>query len=514
MVLSQWIRSEWRTLLLVAFGVLLQLLLVFRPIDVLIVNTLPDDAFYYFEVARNIALGAGSTFDGLNPTNGYHPLWMVVLIGIFSLVGDRGPIYAALFLQIALNAATALLVSRILTRFTESRNLRALGLFIWLFNPFLLYETVNGLETSLSLFLFSLFFLLALRLEEGKSSNHLLLGSVAGLMILARLDLALYLAAYLLWVFVRRRSVDGFRRVFAMGIAASLFVFPWFLWNQVNFGTPMTSSSIAATLVNHQLIVQDHGMSWFQTGKAVVYNTQYELDKLFERTGMYAIACAFFGVAAALGVLGFMQIPSRIALLTVTQVLAVGFAALFFGNAGLRWTARSWYFVSFNLFLAILSVSALDVLFARMYETRWKWAAGAALACAVVFSFGVDWSKNQRRGSMPQHSMMYNATLWMNDNLPKGSVIGVFNAGIQGYFSAHTLINLDGTVNNNALEALHRRELWTYVKSSHIQYVSDFPLYLKYRYKSFLDTEDVFKELVLIKRFGDTQEGLSIWRVK
>ena len=37
-----------------------------------------DDAYYYFKVAQNISEGHGSTFDGINLTNGYHPLWMLV----------------------------------------------------------------------------------------------------------------------------------------------------------------------------------------------------------------------------------------------------------------------------------------------------------------------------------------------------------------------------------------------------------------------------------------------------
>ena len=44
-----------------------------------------DDAYYYFKVAQNISEGHGSTFDGINKTNGYHPLWMVICIPIFAL---------------------------------------------------------------------------------------------------------------------------------------------------------------------------------------------------------------------------------------------------------------------------------------------------------------------------------------------------------------------------------------------------------------------------------------------
>ena len=51
-----------------------------------LVTIVPDDAFYYFQIARNILDGKGSTFDGIYPTNGYHPLWMLVLLPIAALI--------------------------------------------------------------------------------------------------------------------------------------------------------------------------------------------------------------------------------------------------------------------------------------------------------------------------------------------------------------------------------------------------------------------------------------------
>ena len=44
-----------------------------------------DDFFYYAQVARNLATGDGSTFDGIHQTNGYHPLWMFVLVLLYKL---------------------------------------------------------------------------------------------------------------------------------------------------------------------------------------------------------------------------------------------------------------------------------------------------------------------------------------------------------------------------------------------------------------------------------------------
>ena len=41
----------------------------------------PDDTYYYLQVAWNVAAGAGSCFSVGEPTNGYHPLWPLVLAG-------------------------------------------------------------------------------------------------------------------------------------------------------------------------------------------------------------------------------------------------------------------------------------------------------------------------------------------------------------------------------------------------------------------------------------------------
>jgi len=46
-----------------------------------------DDSFYYLQVARNLAAGHGPTFDQVSLTNGFHPLWMALLVPIVRLGG-------------------------------------------------------------------------------------------------------------------------------------------------------------------------------------------------------------------------------------------------------------------------------------------------------------------------------------------------------------------------------------------------------------------------------------------
>src|SRR5580700_10206267 len=48
-----------------------------------------DDSYFYFQVAWNFARGAGSTFNNILPTNGYHPLWMLLCAAVFKIFPAR-----------------------------------------------------------------------------------------------------------------------------------------------------------------------------------------------------------------------------------------------------------------------------------------------------------------------------------------------------------------------------------------------------------------------------------------
>jgi len=52
-------------------------------------DILSDDAYYYIVVARNFATTGAMTFDGHSITNGFHPLWWLIEVGLFAAGGSR-----------------------------------------------------------------------------------------------------------------------------------------------------------------------------------------------------------------------------------------------------------------------------------------------------------------------------------------------------------------------------------------------------------------------------------------
>ena len=91
-----------------------------------------DDAYYYFKVAQNISEGRGSTFDGINLTNGYHPLWLLICVPIFALARFDLilPLRVLFVVMGALSVGTSILLYRFLKR-VMTPGLAALATIYW-----------------------------------------------------------------------------------------------------------------------------------------------------------------------------------------------------------------------------------------------------------------------------------------------------------------------------------------------------------------------------------------------
>jgi hypothetical protein len=202
-----------------------------------------DDFFYYAQVARHVAQGAGSTFDGIHRTNGYHPLWLGVL-SLFSLV-DSGRIF---FLLVTITTILALcfifvLVVSILERMDVVIQGRYVLAALITFESELLVR--GGMEIVLALPL--ILFLLLTYLDERKYgvSFFIRAGVLSSLCILARLDsVILILLLFCLAVF-RQSSVPAWLRSIASFTVGLLPVWVYLLLNKRIFGafTPVSAQA-------------------------------------------------------------------------------------------------------------------------------------------------------------------------------------------------------------------------------------------------------------------------------
>jgi hypothetical protein len=170
-----------------------------------------DDAYYYFKVAQNISEGHGSTFDGINPTNGYHPLWMLICVPIFALARFDLilPLRILLLVMSGLSVATAMLLYRLIGRIF-SASIGASAALYWVFS----FDVLNivyrpGLETGIAAF-FIVFLIYKLyeferswRTNEVSPKQIMTLAVIAVLTMFSRLDLVFLAGMVGLWVIFR-----------------------------------------------------------------------------------------------------------------------------------------------------------------------------------------------------------------------------------------------------------------------------------------------------------------------
>lgn len=256
-------------ILLTSILLILLVPVVFSPVNYLLTWFNTDDAFYYFVPARNVAAGLGFTFDGIARTNGFHPLWMFILIPIFALPGPILPLRVLAGLLILLNVGTAWLLFR-LTRRYFSAGVAFLTALAFALLPILQNETAKGgVEAGLNVFLIAL---LLNRLGEADIRNPravLLTSGIACLTFLARLDNVFLTGLSGAWLILghwttprgdisshtmdERRSLSGVygtprdrfrnavRDTVRLGLTyfvpLGLVVVAYMAWNQIGFGT-------------------------------------------------------------------------------------------------------------------------------------------------------------------------------------------------------------------------------------------------------------------------------------
>ncbi|MBE0669523.1 MAG: hypothetical protein IH588_02945 [Anaerolineales bacterium] len=174
-----------------------------------------DDAYYYFKVAQNITQGLGSTFDGINLTNGYHPLWMIICIPIFTLAQYDLilPLRILLMVMAVFQAGSAVLIYRLVKKHLSSA-VAILAASYWAFN-FYIHSTVYeyGLETPIAVFtLLCLVYRLSVFEKEWHTkpvtTRQLVeIGLLATLVMFSRLDLVFLAVIVGVWIVFRKTMI-------------------------------------------------------------------------------------------------------------------------------------------------------------------------------------------------------------------------------------------------------------------------------------------------------------------
>lgn len=471
-----WSSAILLSILLIAFA--LRVYIAWIPPGVSFGLAVPDDAYYYFTIARNISAGHGVSADGFEPTNGFHPLWMILLVPLWLSSPSNNPelpVHLALTLGALFDLVTMGGLGWLAFRLTRSRAISILTVVAYAFNPYAVAAAVNGLETSAAnaLLVLALIQYWRVRGRTGVLATRqvLLLFLLWSLVSLARTDYLLVLAPCILdWAWSQRRHLKNY--IFP-GLGAALLWLPWLVWNLETFDTVIQVSALAYPYYRH-LVWDAQPHTFFQS-------LAHEGELAYHTVGLIALISGFGRIGLVSFVIALLLGPGmrtyyarrtekflwRTAPWAGLVLPTIGLLVYLFINALVRWQYALWYFapvpILFLLWFAVLLKQLAQWRRALMYLVWALYIGFQVWSGADLWNQGGVWREQRvfAESQMPD----------MLELCREYGVLGISDSGYVGYFLPCRVINLDGVVNNAAYHAIQQGSFRSYLDSSGIQYV-------------------------------------------
>lgn len=466
-------------------GFLVSAVFALMPITTKLEHFIIEDMFYYLRIAQYLVSGSGSTFDGSAPTNGYHPAWMLVSVALASVFSGENLVTALLLIAALLHGCQAAIIYKILERNT-SREVSVGVTLIYVFNWRIIAVNLGGLETPLAVFsiLIILDWLDRKRNEALSDRDRIILSIMLGLSIYTRMDLILFAAATLLFVWLLDiffHNIPFWRatsREIFMAIIVVAVLTPWFYFSLRVSGALLPNSRVALDLFGDPAATQSliefsiqklrYSINLSQDTANMIGLWPYApADGLMSLTAAALLTLAVFSVF-----LGVWQARS-IAPLSIVVWLCLGFAVLHVGYYVTQSAPKVRYMLPVVAAMALPFGIALHAI--ESFRSGKKYSVGIISTIFVIsLVAGLQcWLANVGSGRFHAfHPLLRESGLWIGNELPN-SRIGSWNAGIISFFSRAPVTNLDGVVNDESIQFMRKGDISSYIQERGLTHLAD-----------------------------------------
>jgi len=457
---------------------------ILKSPPVLQVQYIPDDAYYYLQLAKNFNGFGYWTFDsGFSMTSGFHLLQAYALAGIYWLFEPDSDRFVRLGLAWS-SLLTVLLAVSVWFRGIQSKNLYLLTILAFATTtPNFLFNSISITEWPLAISLaIGYYFVFHSLLQSRRSPFPLMF--IGFFLSLARSDSGLLPFSFFLASLLQHRRTGGRHTVITSSvglIGAALGVLAMAAHNYIFTGEILQSS---ARIKAH----------WSQFQGQLFYSSFSVLASIFGldfgpaafQRSIYLLGLAILLGPALLLILGLKsrdeKIPLQIfrlndesghdILCALGAFLCLSGYLLFYTfNSGLQ----NWYTANLILPAVVLYVAAGQYLEKRILPKKnfiILWFSSAALLTIGLNLYSL-YPLDELHSPWPHQQAYHTAGLYLRQN-PPGGRIGAWNAGITGYYQGGQVINLDGLVNNDIGKYIISNSLPDYLREKNIQYLIDF----------------------------------------
>ena len=350
----------------------------------LVRGALIDDAYITLSYARNVATDLHWGLIPTEPANSAtSPLNVILLAAATALLrvtGDIHPVWGLAVVFVGLAALLGHWWRQIREVLRLPAAVPVLGAGILLTNPFVL--SAAGLEVLL------VPTMLVGLLATATRGQPVAFGAIAGLAVLSRLDLIIFVAPMAL-------ATPAIRRRLPQSVAAAVAVsLPWFAWSWVHFGSAIPDTFVIKTLQ------RSFGPSTFVNGWRLYA----------ERDGLATAVTFLPGIAAAAAVviwLGAWAARRDAATGVLAPAAALGLGGLLYlgAYAAMEVPPYQWYYVpSFAALTTSLCVLAGAALRGRQLPVR---TVGVTAVAGLAILLALNVVADLRHGAPWRHPVVF-----------------------------------------------------------------------------------------------------------
>jgi hypothetical protein len=405
------------------------------------INLFSDDAYYYLIPARNFVSLGFFSFDGVHLTNGYHPLWMWVLVAVYAVLpADASPaqqVVAVKFLQIAIVLSTigsAAFMARSLYSRGSAYAYGFAGVILILIYPDSSGHFRAGMETTLATGI-AVWLYYAL-VEDRRWAVSLLLP----LLFLARLDLLVYVAGPVALYFLLRRDLAWSERIGPLApitaVAATFMLYNYALHGWVAPISGVLKSSFPWP-TPHPSFLSDPILYAWQSARGIKFFSQPNLTSI---TALSALAAGVLVVRGRRQSGGYRLVDLLVA--AVPLSLVAGVVLFQKWNKGVA----VWYLSVPMVTGAFASMLALGRLLEPARAASRAIAPGVVVLLLFFSAVHVLYLPRTLRTEHSEHQSGLYA--FLRDGVAPDAVLAGTDVGRTAFWSGRRTVNLDGLINS------------------------------------------------------------------
>jgi hypothetical protein len=468
-----------------------------------IVTYIPDDSFYYLQLAKNYTTNGIWTFDGIEPTTGFHKFYAFFIGGFFNLFSIND--FKSIFILLTFFNCVLICISYLLV-WNSSESIKPnSSWFVTL--PFFSLPIIRAstfiMETVFIIFAYSLILYLISKFFKSKLNifkfkTILIIISILGPWIRSDFGLYIFILLFISLFYIKVKNnlitIDFVKVLcisFIITCASTVLLF---------FHNYLISAELLQSSAKIKSYWSTLAGNSFEPPISRVVDLLLPIRPFFSNSIYFASIFIIF-LSITICELKIMRgiIKNKHTYLSEKSfflfafgiITILGYLFVYSKNCA---ALQTWYSATFLIPVCCVFLFLWDSI---RNNALLKFFVISSYLISIYISFEPIW-KHQ--------SDMYKV---VSNNLKNFSGrIASWNAGIYGYFSGGKITNLDGLVNDGVIPFILDDQLMEYIDNQKISYIVDFEL--------MINADDKFSrgglKLDDLQRFEKLSTFKSTWR--